>query len=94
MGERHTLRVTVDAIIEKDDRIVLVKRGQEPYKGMWCLPGGHLDQGEDTREAVKREAKEETGLDVEVEGFVGDNTKLIDDPRSDFVNFAYACSTD
>lgn len=94
MGDRHTLRVTVDAIIEKDGRIALVKRDQEPFEGKWCLPGGHLDEGENTIEAVKREAKEETGLEVEVDELVGDNTKLLEDPRSDFVNFAYTCSTD
>lgn len=95
MSSRYNPRVTVDAIIEKDDRIALVKRGQEPYKDMWALPGGHADkEDETTRDTARREAREETGLEVEVEYLLSDNTDLVNDPRSDFVNFAYLCSTD
>ena len=53
---------TVDAIIEIDDGIVLIKRKNEPYG--WALPGGFVDYGESYEEAVVREAREETGLDI------------------------------
>lgn len=53
---------TVDAIIEIDGRVVIIKRSNPPFG--WALPGGFVDYGETLEEAVIREAKEETGLDV------------------------------
>jgi len=61
---------TVAAIIKNDDgKILLTRRNVEPFKGQWCLPGGHIDENEKALEAVIREAKEETGLDFEAEFF-------------------------
>jgi len=59
-----TVKATVGAIIEKDGRILLIKRNHEPFKGYWCIPGGHIDFGETPEEAIKREVNEETGLTV------------------------------
>ncbi|MCD6472376.1 NUDIX hydrolase [Candidatus Aerophobetes bacterium] len=53
---------TVDIIIEKDEGIVLIKRKNPPYG--WALPGGFVDYGESLEEAVEREAKEETNLNI------------------------------
>jgi len=58
----NSLRVTVCAIIERDEKILLTKRSVESFKGYWCLPGGHIDFGETAESAVIREIKEETGL--------------------------------
>jgi len=58
----HGPYVTVDAIIELPEGIVIIKRSNPPFG--WALPGGFVDYGESLEEAVKREAKEETSLDL------------------------------
>lgn len=55
----------VGALIFEGDQILLIQRGKEPLKGYWTIPGGAVETGEVLREAMKREVKEETGLDVE-----------------------------
>lgn len=63
--------VSIDAVIIKDNEILLIKRGVEPYKGYWATPGGYVSWDESTEGTVAREVKEETGLDVT-------STKLVD----------------
>jgi ADP-ribose pyrophosphatase YjhB (NUDIX family) len=58
--------VGVGALIINDGRLVLVKRGVEPDRGGWSIPGGAVDLGERVREAAVREAEEECGLDIEI----------------------------
>lgn len=53
-------------VIEKDGRYLLVQEGNPKVYGKWNLPAGHVDKGETPRQAAVREAKEETGLDVEL----------------------------
>ena len=62
--------VGVGAVIVNDGYVVLVKRAHEPLKGEWSLPGGAVEVGETLAEAVAREAREETGLDVRVGSLV------------------------
>ncbi len=57
--------VGVGAIMLDGDRILMAQRGKEPLKGWWSLPGGALETGESLREAVQREVREETGLEIE-----------------------------
>lgn len=63
--------VTVNAIIIREDKLLLIKRGVDPYKGFWSIPGGYVDWDESTEEAVEREVKEETGLSATVTKLVG-----------------------
>ncbi len=57
--------VGVGAVIIREGKIALIKRGNEPARGKWTIPGGLVELAESPEQAVVREAKEETGLDVE-----------------------------
>jgi ADP-ribose pyrophosphatase YjhB (NUDIX family) len=54
-----------------DGRIVLARRAIEPGHGLWVFPGGYVDRGEDVRTAAIREAREEAGIDIRLDGLVG-----------------------
>jgi ADP-ribose pyrophosphatase YjhB (NUDIX family) len=58
--------VGVGGVVIRDGRVLLVRRGSEPLKGEWSIPGGTLELGETIAEGVVRELREETGLDVRV----------------------------
>lgn len=55
-------RVAVGALVVKDGRVLLVRRGQPPSEGLWAIPGGRVELGESLQEAAEREIMEETGL--------------------------------
>ncbi len=71
--------VGVGAIIIEQDRVVLVKRGHPPLAGTWSIPGGVLEMGETLRQAVAREALEETGLTVNVGQLLGVYDRIVRD---------------
>jgi 8-oxo-dGTP diphosphatase len=58
--------VGVGAAVYRDGRVLLVRRGNPPLSHQWSLPGGLVDSGENLRDAVRREVREECGIDVEV----------------------------
>lgn len=62
--------VGVGGVVIHRRRVLLVLRGREPLKGRWSIPGGLVELGEELQEAVRRELKEETGLDVEPQAMI------------------------
>jgi ADP-ribose pyrophosphatase YjhB (NUDIX family) len=84
-------------VLDAELRVLLVRRGQEPLLGEWSLPGGALELGERLEDGVRREVREETGLDVEPEEIVavfdhishaGDNPARV---RFHYVLVDYRC---
>ena len=58
----HIPRVGVGAVVIEDGRVLLVRRGRQPGRGMWAIPGGLVELGETLQEAAEREILEDTGL--------------------------------
>ena len=58
--------VGVGGVIIENERALLIRRGSEPLRGQWSIPGGTLELGESLQEGVARELREETGLEVRV----------------------------
>jgi len=89
----ETARLTADVVLfslhDGAWHVLLIRRGWEPYAGCWALPGGHLDVGEQTHVAARRELLEETGLDADALRYVGVYAAPDRDPRGRYVNFAY-----
>lgn len=80
---------TVDTIIQKDSQILLVKRKKEPFKGLFALPGGFVNEGERVEDAAKREAKEETSLDIELVDILGVYSEPNRDPRGHIMSTVF-----
>jgi ADP-ribose pyrophosphatase YjhB (NUDIX family) len=64
----HGSKPCAGALIVEGDRVLLSERAIEPFRGDWDIPGGFLEAGEDPIDGVRREVREETGLEVELEG--------------------------
>lgn len=73
--------VGVGAIIVKNGKVVLVKRGHAPLLGEWSIPGGLLEVGETLRQGAEREALEETGLVVRATELLGVFERLVPDDQ-------------
>lgn len=71
--------IAVGAIVIDKGAILLVKRDREPARGEWSLPGGRVEAGETLREALVREVREETGIDIDVDGLIGVAERVVRD---------------
>jgi 8-oxo-dGTP diphosphatase len=81
--------ITVDGIIEKDRKVLLVKRKNPPFKGSFAIPGGFVEFKEPVEEAVLREIQEETGLKTKIAGFIGVYSAPDRDPRGHTISVVY-----
>ena len=89
--------VTADAVLfaERDGQIyvLLIRRGNEPYKGCWAFPGGCLEMDETVAHCAERELEEETGIQLTGMQLVGIYSDVERDPRGRVITAAYAAMT-
>ena len=89
--------VTADAVLfaEKDGQmhVLLIQRGNEPYKGYWAFPGGFLNMDETVAHCAERELEEETGIRLTGMQLVGIYSDVERDPRGRVITAAYTAMT-
>lgn len=81
--------LAVDIIILFDDKLVLIKRGKEPFKDHFALPGGFVEYGETVEDSALRESNEETGLEITKISLFGVYSKPDRDPRGHTVSVVF-----
>jgi len=82
-------KLTVDGIVVKGKEILLIKRKNDPYSGMWALPGGFVNYGEKVEDAVVREVREETGIETTLVDLLGVYSDPERDPRGHTVSIVF-----
>jgi 8-oxo-dGTP diphosphatase len=91
MALPKTPALTTDCVIfDSESRVLLIRRGHEPYAGSYALPGGFVEIGETVESACRREAQEETGIEVDQLRLVGVYSDPARDPRGHTVSVAFA----
>lgn len=84
--------LTVDAVIcDPELGVLLIRRRNPPFQDCWALPGGFVEVGETCEAACRREAREETGLTVEIAGLLGVYSDPARDPRGHTVSAVFLC---
>lgn len=89
--------VTTDCIVitrEPEPKVLLIERGDEPFKGCWAFPGGFLNMDETAEQCAIRELEEETGLAINTIHQVGAYSKVDRDPRGRTITIAYLAIID
>jgi len=89
--------VTADSIVitkEVEPKVLLIERGDEPFKGCWAFPGGFMNMDETTEQCAIRELEEETGLKVSEVHQIGAYSKVDRDPRGRTITVAYLAIID
>ena len=89
MKEYRNPTPTVDIILQRDSKILMVRRKKDPFKHQLALPGGFINEGETAEEAARREAIEETSLEVEpieIQGVYSDPKR---DPRKHVMSIVF-----
>jgi len=88
-GKYYLPRLTVDAVLFHNSKILLIRRGRDPFQGYLALPGGFVDYNEEPSESCTRELMEECTVDGKIVKLVGVYGKPLRDPRHHTVSMAY-----
>ena len=89
--------VTADCVVmtkEAEPKVLLIQRGDQPFKGGWAFPGGFMNMDETTEQCAVRELKEETGLRLSKIQQIGAYSKVDRDPRGRAITVAYLAIVD
>ena len=89
--------VTADCVVmtrEAEPKVLLIERGDEPFKGCWAFPGGFMNMDETTEQCSIRELEEETGMKVSIVYQIGAYSKVDRDPRGRTITVAYLAIVD
>ena len=89
--------VTADSVVitkETEPKVLLIERGEDPYKGCWAFPGGFLNMDETTEQCAIRELEEETGMKIQELQQIGAYSKVDRDPRGRTITVAYLAVID
>ena len=89
MSEHKNPVPTVDIILQKGSDILLIKRKNEPFKDYLAFPGGFVNEGESVEDAAKREAMEETSLEIEPIDILGVYSDPKRDPRKHIITVVF-----
>lgn len=89
MKEYRNPTPTADIILQRDSKILMVRRKKDPFKGQLALPGGFINEGETAEEAARREAIEETTLEVEPIEILGVYSDPKRDPRKHIMSIVF-----
>ncbi|TET27507.1 MAG: NUDIX hydrolase [Candidatus Heimdallarchaeota archaeon] len=85
------MRFAVDGILQKDGKILLIRRAGRTFHNYWALPGGILEEGETVEEALTREMLEELGVEVTLKEILGVYSKPNRDPREHTISVTFIC---
>ena len=89
------IQIAVDCVVfDEKNRILLIRRKNYPFEGLYALPGGFVEYGETTEDAAARELLEETGLVAKSIKFIGVYSRPERDPRGHVISVAYLASVD
>lgn len=87
--DRQRPVVSVGGVVWRGDTVLLIKRGKEPFKGLWSIPGGSVEYGEPLEAALARELHEETGITARIAGLIDVFQSIT--AHGHFVMIDYAC---
>jgi 8-oxo-dGTP diphosphatase len=93
MDPRTAPQVAVGAVIVEDGALLMVQRARDPGRGLWSIPGGRVEHGEYLSDALAREVKEETNLDIEVGALLG-IAEVTGDPHYVILDFEASVRSD
>jgi NAD+ diphosphatase len=78
-------------LVDEEGRVLLARRAHDPEAGRWDLPGGFLEPDESPEDGLRREMREETGLDVEVGRYVGSFVDVYGEGGDNTLNIVFVC---